>query len=134
MTAARLTRVAVVMATIALLPLNAMAQRGDAAEPVAPLRADTRYFTVGSHFFAPADITVETGRPMHIVVVNGSPDHMHDFVIISPTGGLVGGRAAVIEPGQRAEFDWTPLAPGIYRVLCAVCPAEEGMLALVHVH
>jgi uncharacterized cupredoxin-like copper-binding protein len=122
------------MAAIALLPLSAMAQRGDTAGPVASLRADTRYFTVGSHFFAPADITVETGRAVHLVVVNGSPDHMHDFVIVSASGELVGGRAAVIEPGQRVEFDWTPLAPGLYRILCAVCPAEEGMLALVHVH
>ena len=108
MTAARLTRVAVIMAAIALLPLNGMAQRGDAGGPVASLRADTRYFTVGSHFFAPADITVEAGE-------------------------LVGGRTAVIEPGQRVEFDWTPPAPGLYRIVCAVCPAEEEMLALVHV-
>lgn len=133
MTAARLTRVAVIMAAIALLPLNGMAQRGDAGRPVASLRADTRYFTVGSHFFAPADITVEAGKPMHIVVVNGSPDHMHDLVIMSATGELVGGRTAVIEPGQRVEFDWTPPAPGLYRIVCAVCPAEEEMLALVHV-
>lgn len=133
MTTARLIGIATALAALVLLPAAGLAQKGDPEAPTSSLGADARYFTVGNHFFAPADITVEAGRSLHLVVTNGTYDHMHDFIIMSPSGALVGGSTAVIQPGQRVEFDWTPLSPGLYRILCAVCPAEEEMLALVHV-
>lgn len=110
-------------------PLPSFAQQDGASE----LRYDDRFFTVGDHFYAPGEITVELGTPVRFHVFNGSLDHLHNFMVLNADRTLVGGRTEVIHPNQRLAFEWTPTEKGTYVIACAVCPAEEGMLAIVHV-
>ena len=70
---------------------------------------------------------------MRFDLVNASPDHLHNFLLLARDGTLVGGRTEVIHPDRRETVEWTPVETGTYSISCAVCPIEEGMLASVHV-
>lgn len=96
-------------------------------------RVDVRYVTVGSHFFAPNTFAFQAGQPIRLVVTNVSQDHLHDVLIVRGASLiLVGGYTAPIQENATITIDWTPLGPGTYRLLCAICGPDE-MIAFVTV-
>jgi heme/copper-type cytochrome/quinol oxidase subunit 2 len=116
-----------------LLSSSASAQQVDLVAGSFGVTFDDRFVTVGDHFFAPNEFTVSVGRTVRFHVANGSPDHLHSFVVFTLDGTMVGGRGGVITPGHRVTVEWTPEAPGTYLIVCAVCPGEEEMIIVVHV-
>jgi heme/copper-type cytochrome/quinol oxidase subunit 2 len=121
------------LAAIVLMSSYASAQQLASIGPSSGFAFDERFFTVGDHFFAPAEITVSVGKPVRFHVSNGSRDHLHNFLILSHDGALLGGRPGAIYPGQRVEVEWTPGTPGVYLIVCGVCPREEEMIIVVRV-
>lgn len=94
---------------------------------------DVRYLTVGTHFFAPERFTFPAGTPIRFLVTNVSRDHLHDILIVPDDGvTILGGLPELLHVGQEATIDWTPPAPGVYRLICAVCGLDE-MIAYLHV-
>lgn len=102
------------------------------ADATSLAHVDVRYVTVGTHFFAPSTFAFRAGQSIRLVVTNGSRHHHHDVLIVEGTSlTLVGGHTHVIEEGETVAVDWTPPGPGIYRLLCAICGADEMIAVIV---
>lgn len=126
----------VILALVALAALTLLAQAqapgssvditADAANPA------VLYVSLTDNSFAPASFTVRVGQTVRFELTTVGRAHHHDFLIFAPgTDEIIGGHPGVIPLGETASVDWTPTAPGVYRIGCAVCPWMTGTIRVV---
>ena len=118
-----------IIAATVLIALLGSAQADEKAPP--GQWSDTRFVTAGDDFFAPAELTLQAGVPARLFMTSISIGHSHNALIISEeANSVVGGRLEAIS--GKATIDWTPPAPGSYRLVCILCGLEQ-MEAIIDV-
>lgn len=90
------------------------------------------FVTLGDHYFAPDDFTIKVGQTVRFRVTTMGRSFHHDFLIMEDDANvIVAGHPAVIPFDTNATVEWTPTAPGTYRIACAVCPWMTGVIHVV---
>lgn len=87
------------------------------------------FVTLGDHFFAPDVFTMKVGQTVRFHLTTSGYQFDHDFLIV-PEGSdsILAGHPSVVPYGATAVAEWTPTAPGNYRIVCALCPWMNGVI------
>lgn len=103
---------------------------GGHSEPVdVPAEAQRRQVEGTEFAFAPAELTVETGRPVAVTLTNAG-EVEHEWELVDDDGSTIGHAHAGV--GEDATVVFTLDEPGTYEVRCNISGhAEQGMVGNV---
>ena len=77
--------------------------------------------------FTPADVSVPSGRRVHVTFTNGS-SFPHNLVF---TSGIEAATPTIVQPGESAQLAFRPAAPGNYTFVCTIHDGMHGTLTVV---
>jgi uncharacterized cupredoxin-like copper-binding protein len=80
--------------------------------------------TMSDYKFAPADLTVKSGKVTFLLVNTGSVSH--DMVVMSADGSKSIGRSELIQPGDSGVLTVDNLPAGSYKIICDQ-PGHESL-------
>ena len=145
-----LTRIMVVAATVAVLLVALACGGGDGGAGSASESGvrEVRVRMTDQIRFEPADIRLQAGQPVRLVIDNTEAASIHDFTVkVIPVQGVIGdGESSdtghmgmhsaaeydlhlALESGADGVLEFTPTEAGQYEFLCTVTGhAEAGMI------